>query len=98
MATGLGIPLTVPVFLQTRFGRLSDFDQHLVHASTDEEAKSISSPQLAPSISRNIARDVREHLCSVYSFFWRLKVRLLLVVGDDDSGHPDTAAARSRLG
>ncbi|RJF58211.1 hypothetical protein D4100_05500 [Serratia inhibens] len=43
----------------------------------------ISSPQLAPSISRNIARDMRDHLRSAYSFFWRLKVRLLLVVGDN---------------
>lgn len=73
MATGLGIPLTVLVFLQTRFGGLSDFDQHLAHASTDEESKSISSPQLAPSISRNIARNMHDHLRSVYSFFWRSK-------------------------
>ncbi|MBD8165596.1 hypothetical protein [Erwinia persicina] len=56
VATALGIPLTVLVFLQTRFGGLSDFDQHLAHASTDEESKSISSPQLVRSISWNIVR------------------------------------------
>lgn len=88
MATGLGISLTVLVFLQTHFGGLSDFDQHLAHASTDEETKSISSPQLAPSLSCNIARDMREHLLSVYSFVWCSKVRLLLVGGDVDTLAP----------
>ncbi|HEY1845461.1 MAG TPA: hypothetical protein VGH05_11460 [Buttiauxella sp.] len=39
MVSRLMIPLTVLVFLQTRFGGFNDFDQHFAHVSTDEEKK-----------------------------------------------------------
>ncbi|XQS18736.1 hypothetical protein ACJ6TS_09440 [Citrobacter telavivensis] len=48
MATRLGISFTVLVFLQTHFGGLSEFEQRFAHAPTDEEMKSINSPQWLP--------------------------------------------------
>ncbi|MBV4413281.1 type VI secretion protein VasK [Enterobacteriaceae bacterium YMB-R22] len=46
---------------------------------TDDIAK----PEVASSLSRAFHHSLRDHLRAVYTFFWRAKVRLLLVVGDD---------------
>jgi type VI secretion system protein ImpL len=83
VATGLGFLIFVLLFLQSRFGGGNNFDLHLAHAASDEEKKSVSKPQPVVSHSRKLTREMRDHLRAVYTFFWRAKVRLLLVVGDD---------------